>query len=69
MKNNTNYFKKMVKKYYKDNNHKLILTMSADKECDKKLDKEEKDILKTKVKGLSEVDKKKTYYWCSERYL
>lgn len=66
IKNNSKYLQEMVKKYFKDNNHRLILTMSADKEYDIKLDKEEKHIIKAKVKGLSEEDKQKIHSKCHE---
>lgn len=64
LKNNPKYLQEIVKKYFKENNHKLILTMSADKEYDTKLDKIEKQIIKAKVKGFSEDDKKKVYEKC-----
>lgn len=57
LKNNPKYLQEVVKTYFKDNNHKLILTMSPDKEYDSKLVKAEADLIKKKIKNLSDKDK------------
>lgn len=56
-----NFLQNLVQKYFKENNHKLILTMTADKEFDTKLSNEEKQLIKNKIKGLSEKDKQIIY--------
>lgn len=68
IKNNPRYLQEMVKKYFKDNTHRLILTMSADKDYDTKLEKEEKLIIKAKVKGLSDEEKKRIYDKCGDLF-
>ncbi|XP_056641243.1 presequence protease, mitochondrial [Diorhabda sublineata] len=61
IKNKPKYLQDVVKKYFKDNKHKLILTMSADKDYDKLLIKEEKNIIKNKIKNLTDKDKREIY--------
>ncbi|CAG9855982.1 unnamed protein product [Phyllotreta striolata] len=51
------FLQNLVEKFLKRNKHRLTLTMSADKEFDAKLAKQEQDLLKQKIKGLSDKDK------------
>nr|XP_023024278.1 presequence protease, mitochondrial [Leptinotarsa decemlineata]XP_023024279.1 presequence protease, mitochondrial [Leptinotarsa decemlineata]XP_023024280.1 presequence protease, mitochondrial [Leptinotarsa decemlineata]XP_023024281.1 presequence protease, mitochondrial [Leptinotarsa decemlineata]XP_023024283.1 presequence protease, mitochondrial [Leptinotarsa decemlineata] len=64
IKNNPKYLQEVVRKYFKDNTHKLTLTMSADKDFEAKLEKAEKELIKKKTKGLSDDDKKAIYEKC-----
>ncbi|KAJ8968610.1 hypothetical protein NQ317_011402 [Molorchus minor] len=64
LKNNSNYLQDMVKQYFSENNHRLILTMSPDKDFETKLEKAEKQLIKKKTKGLSDKDKKDIYDKC-----
>ncbi|KAG5893229.1 hypothetical protein JTB14_013391 [Gonioctena quinquepunctata] len=64
IKNDPQYLQEVVRKYFKDNSHKLTLTMSADKEFDAKLAKAEKELIKKKTKGLSDDDRKVIYEKC-----
>ncbi|XP_019768924.2 presequence protease, mitochondrial [Dendroctonus ponderosae] len=57
MKNNPKYLQDTVQKCFKDNKHKLILTMSPDKEFDSKLSNEESELIRHKTKNLGEKDK------------
>ncbi|CAH1980295.1 unnamed protein product [Acanthoscelides obtectus] len=61
LKNDPKYLQQQVEKYFKNNTHKLILTMSADKSFEEKLAKEEKQLIKKKTKKLSDVDKKSIF--------
>lgn len=66
MKNNPKYLQEVVKKYFKENSHRLILTMSPDLEHKKKLEEAEKQLIKKKTKGLSDSDKKVIFDKCQE---
>lgn len=59
--NNPNYLKDKVQQYFKDNQHKLVLTMSPDKDYEKKFEKREAKNLENKIKNLTEKDKKQIY--------
>lgn len=61
LKNNPQYLQNVVQKYFKDNKHRLILTMSPDKEYDKKLEEMEHKLIEKKTKNLSDSDKKVIY--------
>ncbi|XP_072391784.1 presequence protease, mitochondrial isoform X1 [Diabrotica undecimpunctata] len=61
IKANPKFLQDNVRKIFKDNKHKLILTMSADKEFDVELAKAENQLIKKKTKGLSSNDKKVIY--------
>lgn len=58
---NPKYLQDKVKHYFKDNNHKLILTMSPDDDYEKKFVDRETQNLESKVKNLNETDKKRIY--------
>ncbi|KAJ8966338.1 hypothetical protein NQ314_003606 [Rhamnusium bicolor] len=66
LKNNPNYLRDIIKQYFKDNKHRLILIMSPDKNFDSKLEKSEKQLIKKKTKGLTEKDKKIIFEKCQE---
>ncbi|KAK6617415.1 hypothetical protein RUM43_014424 [Polyplax serrata] len=55
------YLQNTVKKYLKDNKHKLILTMSPDVDYDHKEKEKEQELIDRKVKNLSEADKKQIF--------
>ncbi|KAL3286429.1 hypothetical protein HHI36_000937 [Cryptolaemus montrouzieri] len=57
MKNNPKYLQEIVKKYFKDNKHRLTITMSPDKEYEGKLNEEEKRLTEQKSAKLTEHDK------------
>ncbi|KAL0277830.1 UNVERIFIED_CONTAM: hypothetical protein PYX00_004977 [Menopon gallinae] len=55
------FLQKKVKKYLKDNKHKLILTMSPDPNYDEKRKEMEEALLREKLKDLNEEMKDKVY--------
>ncbi|XP_076259664.1 presequence protease, mitochondrial [Rhynchophorus ferrugineus] len=57
LKSNPKYLQDVVKKYFQENNHRLVLTMSPDSEYEAKLDKAEEELLKKKTKGLGDKEK------------
>lgn len=57
MKIDDKFLQKMVKKFFKNNNHRLILSLSADTEYENKQLEMEKALIKKKVKQLSKNDK------------
>lgn len=61
LKSNPQYLQEVVKKYFKENKHKLVLTMSPDKEYESKQEKTEAELLKNKTRGLGDKDKKEIY--------
>nr|XP_039270834.1 presequence protease, mitochondrial-like [Styela clava] len=56
-----NLFQKYCKKYFVDNNHKLILAMVPDPEYKDKQTKQESTLLNSKLDCLSQNDKSKIY--------
>ncbi|CAG9764972.1 unnamed protein product [Ceutorhynchus assimilis] len=66
LKNNPKYLQETIKTYFKENNHKLVLTMSPDKEYEVKLEKAEIDLIKKKTKNLGDKDKKVIFEKCLE---
>ncbi|KAL1502220.1 hypothetical protein ABEB36_007394 [Hypothenemus hampei] len=61
LKNNPNYLQEVVRKYFKENTHKLVLTMSPDQDYDSKLTQMENKLIKKKTKDLSTKDKQQIY--------
>lgn len=61
IRENPKYLQEKVKQHFKDNNHKLVLTMSADDDYEKKFVDSETRNLESKVKDLKETDKKRIY--------
>lgn len=55
------FLQRLVKKYFKDNNHKLILTMSPDKNFEKNQASAEKALIFEKTKNLTPQQKKEVY--------
>lgn len=55
------YLQNKVKQYFKENNHKLVVTMSPDPDHEKKWKQKEEEILREKLKNLDEENKKKIY--------
>lgn len=55
------YLQNTVKKYFKDNNHKLILTMSPDPKYDEEEKQKEEKLISKKVQVLSEEEKRKIF--------
>ncbi|XP_026474667.1 presequence protease, mitochondrial-like [Ctenocephalides felis] len=55
------YLQKRVENYFKNNNHKLTLTMTPDTDYEKKLIEAEHELLLSKVNVLSEEDKNRIY--------
>ncbi|XP_018564445.1 presequence protease, mitochondrial [Anoplophora glabripennis] len=66
LKSNPNYLQQLVKQYFKENKHRLVLSMSPDKNYEANLEKAEKQLIKSKTKGLSDKDKKAIYEKCVE---
>lgn len=61
MSNDKQYLQKAVKTYFKDNNHKLILTMSADENYEKKQLDLEKKLIHEKTKSLTKGEREQIY--------
>ena len=55
------YLQKKVEQYFKQNSHRLIVTMSPDKDYEKKFTEEENRILSEKVKNLNDADKERIF--------
>lgn len=55
------YLQKAVAKYFKNNNHRLTLSMSANKEYETEQEKLEKSLISQKIKTLSDTDKQEIY--------
>lgn len=66
IKVNPKYLQDTVKKYFKDNKHRLILSMSPDKDYEKKQLELEKDLIQQKVKKLSKGDRENVFTQCLE---
>lgn len=52
------YLQRKVKQYFKDNKHKLILSMVPDADCEKKAAQAEQKLLNAKVSALTDDDKR-----------
>lgn len=52
------YLQRKVKQYFKDNKHKLILSMVPDADCEKKAAETEQKLLNVKVSVLNDDDKR-----------
>lgn len=61
MSQNPKYLQEKVQQYFKDNRHKLIITMEPDEEFEKKFAEFERKNLDTKVKNLTEGDRNKIF--------
>lgn len=61
IKSNPKYLQEKVQEYFKDNRHKLILTMEPDESYEKNAADVEKQNLESKVKKLTEKDKKRIF--------
>ncbi|XP_074841113.1 presequence protease, mitochondrial isoform X2 [Carettochelys insculpta] len=61
LKENPTFLQEKVKQYFKDNPHRLTLSMSPDESYYEKQAKLEAEKLKQKVSALSEEEKKQTY--------
>lgn len=59
--NDPKYLQQFIRKYFKDNTHRLVVTMSPDMDYDKKYEAKESKLLKEKTKKLTEEDKKEIY--------
>lgn len=55
------FLQKTVEKYFKNNKHKLILTMSPDPNYDVNEKQKEEKLIKEKVEGLNKEEKKKIF--------
>lgn len=55
------YLQKTVKKHFKDNKHRLVLTMSADKDYEEKQLELEKQLIQQKTKPLTKDDREQIY--------
>lgn len=60
------YLQKAVKKYFKDNKHRLILTMSADQNYEKTLQEAEENVIKEKTKSLTADERKAIFEKCQQ---
>ncbi|KAG4067081.1 hypothetical protein HA402_000072 [Bradysia odoriphaga] len=60
------YLQKKVKEHFKDNNHRLTMTMSPDVEYEKKFDEEEEKVIAQKVESLSDEEKEKVASNCQK---
>ena len=61
IKANPKYLQEKVQKYFKDNQHKLVLTMSPDDQYEQKFVERETQNLQEKVKNLTEADKQRIF--------
>ncbi|XP_018330906.1 presequence protease, mitochondrial [Agrilus planipennis] len=61
MSQDKQYLQKAVEKYFKNNNHKLILKMLPDKEYENKMNESEKELIHKKVSGLTTDQKKEIF--------
>ena len=66
MKQDSNYLQNIVKRYFKDNTHRLILTMSPDKDFEKKQNALEDELIKKKTQDLKDDDKQIVFKKCLE---
>jgi presequence protease len=55
------FFQNLIRKYFLENQSRLVLTMRPDPEFDEKLKAKEKALLAEKLEALSEAEKKKVY--------
>lgn len=58
---NKNYLQEKVQEYFKNNNHKVILTMSPDVTFEEKFIASEQELLSKKVSAITNEDKKLIY--------
>lgn len=58
---NPKYLQEKVQQYFKDNNHKLVMTMSPDETYEQKFVERETQNLQEKVKELKDADKKRIF--------
>lgn len=58
------YLQKKVKEYFKDNSHKLTLTMTPDMEFEKKFSEKEEQLIQQKVNELSTNEKDQLFEDC-----
>lgn len=61
MASDPKYLQNFIKKYFKDNNHRLVVTMSPDPEYNKKIAELEANLLQKKTQDLTETDRKNIY--------
>ncbi|MBN3307376.1 PREP protein, partial [Amia calva] len=61
LKDNPQYLQEKVKHYFKDNTHRLTLSMSPDESYFEQQEKAEAEKLKQKVEALSDNDRKQIY--------
>ncbi|XP_044265991.1 presequence protease, mitochondrial [Tribolium madens] len=66
MKQDSHYLQNIVKQYFKDNNHRLVLTMSPDMDYEKKQQAQEQELIKKKTEKLTENDKEVLFKKCLE---
>lgn len=64
LKTDPKYLQQIIKQYFKENKHRLILSMSPDKNYEANLEKLEKQLIKNKTKTLSDKDKKVIHEKC-----
>lgn len=57
LRKNPNYLKELIRKFFVDNPHRLVAVMSPDKEYEAKLEQQEKVILDSKCKSLTDEDR------------
>lgn len=55
------YLQKVVQKYFLDNTHRLVLTMSPDEQYEVKLQAQEAELLQQKLAQLDEAERKRVY--------
>lgn len=60
------YLQKKVKEHFKDNNHRLTMTMTPDVDYEKKFDEAEEKVIAAKVEALTEDDKEKVFNNCQK---
>lgn len=66
MKQDSHYLQNIVKQYFKDNKHRLVLTMSPDLDFEKKQKAQEESLIKTKTEKLTESEKDAIFNKCLE---
>ncbi|CAH0551894.1 unnamed protein product [Brassicogethes aeneus] len=64
IENDPKYLQNVVDQYFRQNKHKLILSMSPDVDFEKKITEQEKQLIEEKVRNLKEEDKRKIHEKC-----
>lgn len=61
LKQNPKYLQERVRHYFKNSQHKLVMTMSPDTDYEKNFSEAEQNLIKKKSAGLTELERKQIY--------